>query len=210
MLKHFFTLGDMMKFNVDYEHIFFDRFELTDDEKYAECSDIIKRVFKEDEWSAELEKDGIVIDICDDESLIRAKKLIRLLKREFFIILSAEEKTVEIAEATDFVSEAEKYIRKNYLYESLCALEVCSKCNVGRAVLDKAFLERYSKTVSEYIKYIRVEKVKENINSCHTIEKLAQLYGFGSVKTMQRSFKAVCGKTPGEYRKGCLDIKEPE
>lgn len=199
-----------MKFNVDYEHIFFDRFEMTDEEKCDECENILKRVFKEDEWATELEKDAIIIDIFDDAKQLHAEKLIRLLKREFFIILSQEEKAEEPTQKTDFVSEAEKYIRKNYLYDTLCASEVCAQCHVKRNTLDKAFLERYSKTVSEYIKYIRVEKAKENINSCRTLEELARLYGFGSVKTMQRSFKAVCGKTPGEYRKGYLDIKEQE
>ena len=196
-----------MEFVIDYEHIFFDRFELTEDEKLAQSTDILKRCFKQEEWNPSFEKDRLFIKNCEGEREMKAKKLIKILKKEFFILITPIEDTT-IEEKTDTVDSAEKYIRENYLYDTLSPGEVAAFCNVGRKELDTAFNKRFSMSVSEYIRYIRVEKTKNLLTECLAMERIASLCGFGSVRTMQRSFKSVCGKTPGEYRRGQLDSEQ--
>lgn len=193
-----------MKFKVDYEHIFFDRYTLCGDEKKREAENILKRVFKES--LKNIENDVIELTAGDAEKEIEIEEKIQMLKYEFFLMLEPFYEEVH-EEALDTVLQAEKYIRQKYLYETLCASMVCDRFEIDRKALDKAFCERFSKTVSEYIRYIRVEKSKEHIKRGERLETVADLCGFGSVKTMQRAFKSIYGKTPGEYRCGLLDSK---
>ena len=189
--------GDTMKFTVDYEHIFFDKYILSGDEKKRDAENILKRVFKDTLVSSE---NGMIeLTARDAEKEIEAKEKIEMLKYEFFLLLEPFYEEVH-EEEPDIIEQAAKYIRQKYLYDTLCAQEVCERFNIERKALDKAFCERFSKTVSEYIKYTRVEKTIDLIKSGEKLEKVADLCGFGSLKTMQRSFKSVCGKTPGEYR----------
>lgn len=186
-----------MKFKIDYEHIFFDRYTLCDIEKKMEVENILKRVFKE---SLTNNENGVIeLTAGDAEKEIEIEEKIQMLKYEFFLMLEPFHEEAH-EEEPDMVEQAAKYIRQNYLYETFCASKVCDRFNIDRKPLDKAFEERFSKTVSEYIKCIRVEKTKEHIKNGERLEEVADLCGFGSVKTMQRAFKSVCGKTPGEYR----------
>ena len=186
-----------MKFKSDYDHIFFDRYILCDIEKQREAENILKRVFKES--LKNIENNVIELTARDAEKEIEIEEKVKMLKYEFFLLLEpfCEEQPEE---ELDTATQAAKYIRQNYLYETLCPSQVCDRFDIDRKALDKAFEARFSKTVSEYIKYIRVEKTKEHIKNGERLEDVAALCGFGSVKTMQRAFKSVCGKTPGEYR----------
>ncbi len=186
-----------MTFKIDYEHIFFDRYKLSENQKKAEAESILKKIFKEQVTIGE--NHAIELLMTDAEKEIETEKLIKMLRDEFFLIIEPFYEYEEKYEP-DIIEQAEKYIKQNYLYESLCAPKVCEYFEIDRKVLDKAFNERFSKTVTEYIKYVRVEKAKEHIAHGEKLNLVAMLCGFGSVKTMERSFKAVCGKTPGEYR----------
>ena len=199
-----FIFGDVMVFKIDYEHIFFDRYELSQEEKKKEAFKIIERLFKD----AKLDKDScrMEIDTNHAQEEIEFNKKQRLMEKEFFVLLSLQQETEEVKEAPDIIAVAEKYIRENY--ESLCTSRVCERCNISRKVLDNGFNKRFSKSVSEYIKCIRVMKAAELIESGERMEKVAYLCGFGSIKTMQRAFKGVYGKTPVEFRGGRLDIKD--
>ncbi len=194
-----------MTFKIDYEHIFFDRYSLCEEEKVKEAISILNRVFK----TAKTDKENFTIEICAEgaEREAALKNSIRMLKREFFLLLKEVEKPVEIPKPTDEIDLAEKYIRKNYLNDDFCANRVCDYCNIGRKRLDDAFLKRFSKSVSEYIKALRVKKAEELIADDLKMEEVAYLCGFGSVKTMQRAFKSVHGKTPSEYRTARLTVK---
>lgn len=190
-----------MKFKVDYEHIFFDRYTLTESEKKEEALKILERVLKDEL----IDTENCIVEICADcaEKEMALIRVIKLLKKEFFLIL--EEEKIEKREEPDMIDYAEKYIIENYLYEEFCALRVCDRCNMKRGALDDAFKKRFSKSITEYIRDLRVKKAIELIGENEKMEKIAYLCGFGSVKTMQRAFKSVCGMTPGNYRLGRLD-----
>lgn len=198
--------GDVMIFKIDYEHIFFDRYSLSEEEKKAEAFGILEKLFE----GAQFDKDKCMMkvgDCCAREEKEFNRKL-RLIKREFFILaLLWQEPPLPVKEP-DIIDVAEKYIREKYLYDYFCASYVCEYCNVTRKVLDNGFNKRFSKSVSEYIKYIRVKKAAELIGMGERMDKIAELCGFGSIKTMQRAFKTVYGKTPVEYRSGRLDSRD--
>ena len=198
-----------MDFIFDYEHMFFDRYCLTDEEKKREAVKILKAVFKNEL----LDEESCRVEVCafDAEAEISLMRKLRMLKREFFLtVKKEEEKTKEqrVVEEPDVIDVAEKYIREKYPHEELCAMRVCEYCGESRKRLDRGFEERFSKSISGYIRAIRVAKAAELIQMGEKMEDVAYLCGFGSVKTMQRSFKSELGQTPCEYRPARLDSTE--
>lgn len=192
-----------MKFKVDYEHIFFDRYTLTEEEKHNETVKILAGVFK----TAEIKDLTIEINADDAYEEREVNSKLWMLKREFFLILKPYEEPCGVKPAVDMKEEMEKYIRSNYLYEDFCPDKLCERFNISRKAADNFFMKQFSKSVSEYIKTVRVEKATELIKMGEKMEEVASLCGFGSIKTMQRAFKSLTGKTPGEYRAPLLDSK---
>lgn len=195
-----------MKFTVDYEHIFFDRYVVN---KKNEAEYILQKAFDEIGCMVFINNNEIVVEAHDLEAQVKTDDVIKLLKLEFFILLKEYEE-IEETVVKDSFAEAVQYIRERYLEESLTVEEICQSCSMNRSALDRIFADKADMSASEYIRHIRVEKAKELVALGERMETIASLCGFGSVKTMQRAFKAVYGRTPAEYRMGKLDSKEQE
>ncbi len=193
----------MMILKIDYEHIFFDRFENID--KKGEADYIITKALTEIGCSFKKDADSYIIE-ADFEKSVEIEKLKGILKKEFFI-LSHEEKPTETIKR-DICSELIGYIRRNYQYDTLTVDEICEKVNLSRYEAEKHIKAQEGVTITEYVRNLRVEKAKELLKENITTEVCAQLCGFGTVKTMQRAFDAVCGITPARWRAANLDSKE--
>lgn len=192
-----------MIYTIDFEHIFFDRYNLTEEEKQNEAMKILAGVFK----TAEIKDLTIEINAEDAYEEKEAASKLLMLKKEFFLILKPYEEPSGEEEKPDLKDEMEKYIRTRYLYEEFCPDKLCERFNISRKAADNFFKRSFSESVSEYIKRVRVEKATELIKTGEKMEEVAYLCGFGSIKTMQRAFKSLTGKTPGEYRAPLLDSK---
>lgn len=193
-----------MILKIDYEHIFFDRFENID--KMRETDYIITKALEE--IGCTFKKDANCYNIeADFEQSVKIEKLKGILKKEFFI-LTDEKKLDEKAVKSDICCEIISYIRQNYQYDTLTVDEICENVNLSRYEAEKYVKRQYGITISEYIRNLRVEKAQEMLKENITTELCAQLCGFGSAKTMQRAFGAVCGITPAKWRSANLDSKE--
>lgn len=194
-----------MKFTVDYEHIFFDRYSLEEENKKKEARVIIKKVFKDEVKMLEMKNLQVEISPQGAEAEILFEKNREQIKREFFLKLVPVCEKIEVEKEESLIEKAQGYINSNYLYDTLCISDICDYCRVSRKVLDRAFEEAFGKTVSEYIKEKRVDCAESLIREGNNLEVVADICGFGSLKTMQRAFKSLRGKTPGEYRLSKLD-----
>ncbi len=186
-----------MNYTVNYSEIFFDRYQLTENEKKESAEYIITKAF--DEKAERYTFDG---NILTAEDYI-TEKIGNILKREFFIFLDEEivEKVAEVQESKDEVTlRAEEYIRKMYLYDTLTIAQVCEHVNIKRGSLDKLFVKKYNMTMKEYLKNLRVKRAEELIIQGEKEYVVAELCGFGSVKTLQRAFKDVYNQTPSQRR----------
>lgn len=182
-----------MTFIVDYEHIFFDRYAV---DKRKEAEFILSEVFKD---KAEICENKIIVDDnCDINCIIK------LLKHEFFILLIPCEEPVEEADSEKLAIDC---IKSRFMDASLTVEEICDYCGTKRSVLDRQFVSLFGKTVTEYIKYCRVEEAEKLLQRGERVENVAALSGFGSVKTMRRALRSISGKNPSEYKTGCIDSK---
>lgn len=206
-----------MRISINYEDIFFGKFNMTDEERRKEALYLAKKAFSEamEECggSADLNGGGIELSGAgclaeiDEERVFERVSL--LLAREFFIF--AEKKAEKSGcEAEPPLGAAERYIRQNYMYSSLSAEEIAEKTGISRGALDKLFKEKYSATATEYIRKIRVEKARKMIEGGITLKDCAEECGFGSEKTMKRAFVGIIGMTPNAYRTARVDSKKAQ
>ncbi len=193
-----------MILKMDYERIYFERFKNIDKKREADYI-LIKAL---EEIGCKFNKDGEYYRVeADFDQLMQIEKLKTILKKEFFI-LTDEKKPHEKTITKDVYSEIINYIRQNYQYETLTVDEICENVNLSRYEAEKYVKLNNGVTISEYIRNLRVEKAQEMLKENITTQLCARLCGFGSVKTMQRAFKAVCGVSPSEWRSANLDSKE--
>lgn len=180
-----------MKFTINYEHIFFDRYAV-DNKKEAES--IVAKVFHE-AAIVYSERDG-VYDCTESE---RLGEICDILKREFYIKLEKFEDTCPTCEQKR-EDDLIEYITENYCNEMLTVEDVCEKTALSRRDADTLLKKTIGMTVSEFIRHLRCKKAAEHLKEGKKVEECAMICGFGSIKTMQRAFKTVFGKTPAEYR----------
>lgn len=190
-----------MVLKIDWDEIYFDRFEIED--KEGEAKYIFEKALEESGFK--FEKVGEyykTAETADEKDVIYNLK--QILKREFFIIL----REVNIEDGSYIEKDYEEiidYVKKNYQYDTLTVGEICDSVGISRYEADRYTEEKYDLTVSDYIRNFRVEKAMELLGENVTTEKCARMCGFGSVKTMQRAFKNVCKLSPNGWRSGNLD-----
>lgn len=202
-----------MKITINYDEIFFGKFDMTEEEKRSAAIYIAEKVFSE----AMAENGGSVLNFGDNivieakgymaeiEEELAFKKLKFLLAKEFFIFIEKEEAVQEEPPEEPSSDAAERYIKQNYMYATLSAEEVAKKIGMRRAAIDKMFKEKHGVSVTEFIKMVRVEKAKVMIDGGIPLRECAEECGFGSEKTMKRAFVAIEGMSPHEY--AMLDSK---
>ncbi len=198
------SFGDCMIFKVNYDRVYFDRFENIN--KAAEARYIVEKALEEIECEARWDAECFEIEE-DSEKHIKFEKMRDVLKREFFVLIEECAKEKEESHC-EMYENLVRYIRRHYQYDTLTVDEACESVNISRYAADRYMQKTYSVTTSEYIRNLRVEKAKEMLKEDVTVEMCAGLCGFGSVKSMQRAFKSVCNLSPGAWRSSNLDSKE--
>lgn len=195
-----------MKYLLNYKEIFFDRYNLDDEEKKKHAMYIVDKALSEKNIGYNVHDDVIEVEYMEIEKELEFDKIVDILKREFFLFIQ-EYETPEEEKRTTTMEEYEGYIRKMCLNEGFTITDVCEHFKIKRSTFDNMFVKTHGETGKDYLKRIRVEKARELIENGEKMETVAYLCGFGSVKTMQRAFKSVYGKTPGECRLSFLDTR---
>ncbi|MDR0405732.1 MAG: helix-turn-helix domain-containing protein, partial [Clostridiales bacterium] len=97
------------------------------------------------------------------------------------------------------------YVDGNYMDVNLNINKIAEKIKLTPSYMSAIFKERHGDTLINHIQKVRINRAKELIRTdlTLTMDKLAELCGFGTLKTFRAVFKAVEGVTPGAYRKIC-------
>ena len=92
-------------------------------------------------------------------------------------------------------------IENRYSDVLLNVSQIAEDLGISIAQLSKVFKKYHNMNLSDYIAGFRINKAKEMLaNSEHTISEIAELCGFGSLRTFMRVFKKEEGTSPGAYR----------
>ena len=96
---------------------------------------------------------------------------------------------------------ARKYINDNYNKDLNMAV-VSNYVSMNYSLFSYSFKGYIGKNFVNYLKEIRIEKAKELLTSTDLkVIEISQEVGYDNEKHFMKTFKAMCGVSPGEYRK---------
>lgn len=96
----------------------------------------------------------------------------------------------------------EQYINENYSDVNLNISNVAAYFNISPTYLSGQFKEYTGKKIIDFINEVRLSKAKEMMSEGrYTMAAIANMSGFGHVRTFNRVFKKYEGITPSEYMK---------
>lgn len=99
-----------------------------------------------------------------------------------------------------FISKIISHIESNYSDTNLNMSKIGDMLRMTPAYLSKLFKNEKGESVSEYINKVRIDKAKELLsNPNYRIEDISEMVGFGSVRTFNRTFRALTGISPSKY-----------
>ena len=105
------------------------------------------------------------------------------------------------------ISPALLHIQNNYQYH-FTTKELADMCNLSESYFRKQFREVIHSSPTEYRNYLRINYVcKELIKNERSVSYLCSLVGFENATHFYRTFKALVGTTPSEYRKRFSQFK---
>ena len=100
------------------------------------------------------------------------------------------------------VAAIHEYIEENYNDMNLNITAIAAYLEKHPNYVSKIYYAETGTALLEYIHQVRIEHAKEILLQGNiTIEKVAELCGFNTVKTFRRVFLKVTGLNPGEYQK---------
>ncbi len=129
------------------------------------------------------------------------------IRLEHLIIMLLRDRKISDTEKTEKRHHDEKsfdvhrYITENYR-EKITLDNLCFLFGTNKTTLCREFREKYGRTIQEYIHHLRVCEAKALLKESElTVTEIAARVGFSSVHYFCRAFKALEGKSPGEYIK---------
>lgn len=98
------------------------------------------------------------------------------------------------------VAAALHFIRKNG-FERIGVEDVVRATNISRATLERRFRDLLGRTPREEIERIRIDRIRTLLtDTTYSLEKIAELTGFGSPAHLVTAFRRHHNCTPGQYR----------
>jgi YesN/AraC family two-component response regulator len=142
----------------------------------------------------------------DNELLIRIDKLIELRKRlqerysTFGQLPSTSVKVVQIEDT--FITKVRNFMEENIKNECFEIKELCALTAMSRAQLYKKFKSLTNRTISEYLRTLRLYKAKELLESTElNVTEVCFEVGFNNLSHFSRIFTEEFGVNPSEIRK---------
>lgn len=98
------------------------------------------------------------------------------------------------------VIEAQKFIEKNY--EDLIRVDdLATHLALSRRTLERRFKKATCNTITEYIRRVKVEAAKKNLeNSRKNVSEVMYEVGYSDEKSFRNIFRKITGLSPLEYR----------
>lgn len=99
-----------------------------------------------------------------------------------------------------------KFVEENYCFE-ITLEEISAVANFSEYYFTRFFKEATGMTFGKYINNYRVEKASQLLkNTDDSITEVVFKSGFGSIKTFNRVFKQIKGRSPSSYKKTIFEV----
>ena len=94
-----------------------------------------------------------------------------------------------------------QYVNNHY-QEKLTLDSIAKKCNVSKEYLSRFFKKQMEITVDTYINNVRAQRAYFELkNTSHNLTQIAMNNGFSGVRTMNRAFGKLYGKTASQIKR---------
>lgn len=94
-----------------------------------------------------------------------------------------------------------QYVNNHY-QEKLTLDSIAKKCNVSKEYLSRFFKKQMEITVDTYINNVRAQRAYFELkNTSHNLTQIAMNNGFSGVRTMNRAFDKLYGKTASQIKR---------
>ncbi len=143
------------------------------------------------------------IESIADKKIQENKKLLKayinLIIGHILVISSLNQKTIK--ESSDISQKLLTYIDNNFT-QHITLDTAAKKIGINKFYISHIFSEKLNTTFVSYLNGRRIEYAKNLLSSTDlSVTEIGFEAGFSSSRTFYRTFKAICGKTPKDYRK---------
>lgn len=119
--------------------------------------------------------------------------------------------SIENSTDSGFIARLTKIIEANFMDEKFGVNELAEKAGLSRSQLHRRLKSGCNKSISQFIREIRLEKAKELLEEGNlTVSEIAYKVGFGSPSYFIKSFHDYFGYPPGEFVKYAPDFEKKE
>lgn len=109
----------------------------------------------------------------------------------------------DLGMSSDFMQEIIEYV-KTHIHSELHVQDLADEFNISASYLTRSFKRYLNRTPMAYIQMLRLNIASQYlVNTDHAVQYIADLSGFGSLRSFERAFKEQYNRTPTAYRRQC-------
>ncbi|MCW0952838.1 AraC family transcriptional regulator [Weissella ceti] len=103
--------------------------------------------------------------------------------------------------SSELMQDIVQYI-KEHVQEDIRVQDLADEFNISPSYLTRSFKRYLDRTPTAYIQLMKINVATQYlINTDHSVQYVADLSGFGSLRSFERAFKEQYDRTPTEYRR---------
>ncbi len=158
------------------------------------CTKIVQSIISEERENCIYSDDMIACDMG---------KLIIMVVRDIFLSSTKAKTptTLKLSVDNKYVDACVKIIEEN-ITTTITLPWLAQQLSLSPSYLSSLFKSKVGRSISEYIRFVRLEKVKEMIRESHyTIAQISDLMGYCSPTYLSTEFKREYDMSPKEYAK---------
>lgn len=154
-----------------------------------------------------LEKNSMVsfdLDYIEFDNTIKSLETIDQIHASFEQLFQTIVGTIEknkSRRSVNLIEKVEQYIREHYQDPAISTKSIADHFNISPPYLRKLFRVHLSKSLSEYLTEVRLEKASELlVDTALTVDEIIEQIGWENKNYFFTVFKKYSGATPTEYR----------
>lgn len=127
--------------------------------------------------------------------------LYRIVTSFSYVGEEQNEQLNDLAMSSDFMQEVVQYV-KTHIHEELRVQDLADSFNISPSYLTRSFKRYVDRTPMAYIQMLRLNVATQYLmNTDYAVQYVADMSGFGSLRSFERAFKEQYNSTPTEYRR---------